>query len=667
MDKRRARRSASIPRSCAGAISCARTNFPTTSPAGSLLDSGNYQGASRSRSQKIGYRRAARRAEKPRGAMAACSGIGDCVRGRDIGLQHGLCQSRAQPRAAIASPCRNREAAATRASSMDPLGSVIVHIDSVPNGQGHSTAVAQIVADEIGVKPQDVAVVSDLDTFARHLVDHVGELCQPLLGGGVLGGCAGGAQGRRQAQAVAARMLGLRPNASSLRRHGVGAGRAQRADPDPPARRAAALGFEQSAARRRWRDLGDWSEFSPASLGVPDEQDRMRSSLTYTFQCDVAAGRGRSQYRPRACSALCRPSRRRQHAQSGGGRGPDPRRLRAWLWRRHDGARHLRRRRHAAVRHVPGLPVPDRARNCRDLEIGHVASPSPNNVHGCKGLGDGCSMIAPVALANAIADAIGTRRLCATVHAGAALGAPAGPQIPDAVETARRMSAIRQMNAARGGFRGEGRSRSMLRRQHRSGPRAHRPESLRAVIPGCEQHRGDRPERIVRACASALQVSAALMTPHIRLFDSITAAESQLSGRGRERARLWRRSRRCVIARRRCRKAHTHLHYRYGGRYRRQARGFGQRMLDGVVRVLLASFFERLGAHLARRSAGAGPRLQMARLRSPCCGWCGANDEARIRSIIFARTASTEALDALSRAWRRSPHSSRAASRSVPC
>ncbi len=34
---------------------------------------------------------------------------------------------------------------------MDPLGSVIVHIDSLPNGQGHRTVVAQIVADEMGV------------------------------------------------------------------------------------------------------------------------------------------------------------------------------------------------------------------------------------------------------------------------------------------------------------------------------------------------------------------------------------------------------------------------------------------------------------------------------------------------------------------------------------
>src|SRR5690606_2797748 len=43
------------------------------------------------------------------------------------------------------------------------------------------------------------------------------------------------------------------------------------------------------------------------------------------------------------------------------------------------------------------------------LEIGHIATPSPNTVHGSKGLGDGSSMVAPVAVANALSDALGIR------------------------------------------------------------------------------------------------------------------------------------------------------------------------------------------------------------------------------------------------------------------
>ncbi len=41
------------------------------------------------------------------------------------------------------------------------------------------------------------------------------------------------------------------------------------------------------------------------------------------------------------------------------------------------------------------------------LTIGHVDTPSPQTALGSKGMGDGCSMLAPTAIANAVADALG--------------------------------------------------------------------------------------------------------------------------------------------------------------------------------------------------------------------------------------------------------------------
>ena len=41
------------------------------------------------------------------------------------------------------------------------------------------------------------------------------------------------------------------------------------------------------------------------------------------------------------------------------------------------------------------------------LTIGHVDTPSPHTALGSKGMGDGCSMLAPTAIANAVADALG--------------------------------------------------------------------------------------------------------------------------------------------------------------------------------------------------------------------------------------------------------------------
>ena len=55
-------------------------------------------------------------------------------------------------------------AQATATVALDPLGSVSVHVSSVPQGQGHRTVIAQIVADALGLKPADIRVVTELDT-----------------------------------------------------------------------------------------------------------------------------------------------------------------------------------------------------------------------------------------------------------------------------------------------------------------------------------------------------------------------------------------------------------------------------------------------------------------------------------------------------------------------
>src|SRR5262249_10439194 len=55
-------------------------------------------------------------------------------------------------------------AQATATIALDPTGAVAVQIASVPQGQGHRTVAAQIVADALGLAPPDVRVIGDLDT-----------------------------------------------------------------------------------------------------------------------------------------------------------------------------------------------------------------------------------------------------------------------------------------------------------------------------------------------------------------------------------------------------------------------------------------------------------------------------------------------------------------------
>jgi 2-furoyl-CoA dehydrogenase large subunit len=51
------------------------------------------------------------------------------------------------------------------ALAVDPSVSNMGYVATAPQGQGHQTVVAQIVADELGLHPDDVTVVDEMDTF----------------------------------------------------------------------------------------------------------------------------------------------------------------------------------------------------------------------------------------------------------------------------------------------------------------------------------------------------------------------------------------------------------------------------------------------------------------------------------------------------------------------
>src|SRR5712692_4470590 len=48
--------------------------------------------------------------------------------------------------------------------NVDPLGAVSVTADVTVQGQGHQTVLSQIVADRLGLSPDDVNVVLEMDT-----------------------------------------------------------------------------------------------------------------------------------------------------------------------------------------------------------------------------------------------------------------------------------------------------------------------------------------------------------------------------------------------------------------------------------------------------------------------------------------------------------------------
>lgn len=137
-------------------------SFPYRAPAGALIDSGDYQHVVEDAVERGALAQLKRRRAQAR-EQGKLYGIGYAVvvepsqsnMGYISTLKTGPERERAgQKDGAIASSTVN----------IDPLGSISVLADSVPQGQGHQTTLAQIVADQLGVTTDDVVVNLETDT-----------------------------------------------------------------------------------------------------------------------------------------------------------------------------------------------------------------------------------------------------------------------------------------------------------------------------------------------------------------------------------------------------------------------------------------------------------------------------------------------------------------------
>ena len=136
--------------------------FPYRTVAGALLDSGDYHRVIDEALAGGDLDGLKRRREEARGA------------GRLYGIGYAACVEPSQSNMGYVSLIktgRERErdgprggAVASVTVSVDAMGGVTVVGDSVPQGQGHQTVLAQVVADRLGLDPDDVAASLDTDT-----------------------------------------------------------------------------------------------------------------------------------------------------------------------------------------------------------------------------------------------------------------------------------------------------------------------------------------------------------------------------------------------------------------------------------------------------------------------------------------------------------------------
>jgi 2-furoyl-CoA dehydrogenase large subunit len=246
-----------------------------------------------------------------------------------------------------------------------------------------------------------------------------------------------------------------------------------------------------------------------------------------------------------------------------------------------------------------------------DLGVAHYATPSPNTIQGAKGLGDGCSMIAPVAMANAIGDATGLLdltppflpgRLWELLRGGAPDLVLQRPNTPPPGESRKELS---------GALRGRG-TVVIESARKRVWDALLDPEELRAIIPGCESIEQTSPETFRAQIRVSIAGIGALYEAQVRIFDRKAPERLRIAARGESKLGFGQGE--AMVTLEETESGLTQLTYEYGADVGGRVATFGQRMLDGVVKVVLADFFDRLRAHIRGEKPAGSLRQRVRRL-----------------------------------------------------
>jgi 2-furoyl-CoA dehydrogenase large subunit len=376
--------------------------FPYRTPTGGVYDSGDYRQAFDLALKNADYD--ALRAEQA-GARARGEYFG-------IGLAAVVDPSATNiGYVGLATPAPQRAAGRGKSGStelvrisVDPSGIVSVLLGTVPQGQGHATVARQVVAQRLGLPPEHVRAVVEMDTATTPWTITSGSYSSrfaPLL---------------TSALAEAADQV-----AAAIR---VAGGVLLDADPDDLELSGGSVRHknepERSVAFRHAAGLVHWdpgslpgpvslytaAAFTPPQATAASAEDTINSSLCYGFVADVAAVR------------------------------IDPLTLQVTAEKMstvHDAGTVLNQalmqgQVHGAIAHAlggafyeemrysdDGQPVtstfmdylcPTSAEATFPLFTDHIETPSPYTALGAKGCGEGSSMSVPAALANAVADAL---------------------------------------------------------------------------------------------------------------------------------------------------------------------------------------------------------------------------------------------------------------------
>jgi 2-furoyl-CoA dehydrogenase large subunit len=353
--------------------------FPYTTPSGGVYDSGDFEGCLDDALELVRYgeRRSERAAGGPIGIGIAC-----VVEPSVSNMGYITLALTPDERAAGLPKSGNAEGCMI---TISPLGGICVRLSTTPQGQGHRTVAAQIVADRLGVDPAEIEVIGEMDTSTNAWSVASGAYSSRFSGVG--------------AGAVAAAADKLAAKIAAIREH---------AGEEISLRRVAGMCHwnPESLPDGMEAGLSAVAFFSAPHLRPPDVEDRVSSSSSHGFIVDVAVVtvdretgvvRVLDYVTVHDAGRLLNPLIVEGQIRGGYAHGAA-----AALFERiiydADGTLLTGTFIDYLCPTAPDLPP---------LTIAHRETPSPAMPLGAKGLGEGNTMSAPVAIANAVADALG--------------------------------------------------------------------------------------------------------------------------------------------------------------------------------------------------------------------------------------------------------------------
>ncbi|MCA6117376.1 molybdopterin-dependent oxidoreductase [Bradyrhizobium sp. WSM 1738] len=564
--------------------------FPYRTATGALLDSGNYQEAvARAVEQGRLAELMARRDEAR--AQGRLYGIGfTAVVEPSVSNMGYITTVLTAAERRKAGPKNGAQATATIA--LDPLGSVTVHVASVPQGQGHRTVLSQVVADVFGLKPQDIRVNTEIDTAKDAWSIASGNYASRFAA--AVAGTAKLAAERIAARLarVAASQLNVEPADIVFAAGFVGSKH------NPENR----LAFSRVAALSHWspgslRDDADQTIretvfWSPPELTAPDDDDRMNSSLCHGFIFDFCGVEiDRTTFETRIdryvtmhdCGTILHPA-----MVNGQIRGGFAQALGAALYEEYAYA--------ADGSFLTGtfadylLPT---TTEVPDPQIIHMETPSPLTPLGAKGVGEGNCMSTPVCIANAVADALRLADVTLPLVPAKLADLARGPEpLPAAGQT--RAAAAREADRR---LRGEG-SAAVKAAPEQVWTMLLDARTLQAVIPGCQRIEKVSDTHFRADVTLGIGPVTGRYRADVELFDLDPPNAVRLRGKAEGALGFGDAEGRITLEP--DGKGGTRLRYSYDASIGGKVASIGGRLLDGATRVIIGQFF----AALARKAGG---------------------------------------------------------------